>query len=93
MSDYSVIGKRVPPIDGKAKVTGEAKYTTDLQLPGMLFGKILRSPYPHAKILHIHTEKVKALRGGKAVITGENVPKVKFGVFSHLPPLRALVAL
>jgi len=85
MSDYSVIGKRVPPIDGKAKVTGEAKYTTDLQLPGMLFGKILRSPYPHAKILHIDTEKVKALRGVKAVITGENVPKVKFGVFTHLP--------
>jgi 4-hydroxybenzoyl-CoA reductase alpha subunit len=85
MTDYSVIGRRIPPIDGKAKVTGEAKFTVDIQLPGMLSGKILRSPYPHAKILRIDTEKAKALRGVKAVITGENVPKVKFGVFTHLP--------
>lgn len=85
MPDYSVIGKRVPPIDGKAKVTGEAKFTVDLQFPGMLYGKILRSPFPHAKILRIDTEKARKLRGVKAVMTGENVPKVKFGVFTHLP--------
>lgn len=85
MPDYSVIGKRVPPIDGKVKATGAAKFTVDIQLPGMLYGKILRSPYPHARVLHIDTEKAKRLRGVKEVITGKDVPKVKFGVFPHRP--------
>jgi 4-hydroxybenzoyl-CoA reductase subunit alpha len=83
--DYSIIGKRVPPIDGKAKATGEAKFTIDIQLPGMLYGKILRSIYPHARIINIDTEKAKRLRGVRAVITGRDVPKVKFGVFPHRP--------
>lgn len=85
MPDYSVIGKRVPPIDGKPKATGEAKFTVDIQLSGMLYGRILRSPYPHAKILNINAEKAKRLRGVRAVISGRDVPKVKFGVFTHLP--------
>ena len=88
MNDYSVIGKRVPPIDGKEKATGEAKFTVDLLFPGMLYGKILRSPYPHARVLHIDTEKAKRIRGVKAVITGTDMPKVKFGVFTHLPSTR-----
>lgn len=61
MSDFSVIGKRVPSIDGKAKATGEAKFTVDVQLPRMLYGKILRSPYPHAKTLKIDTEKARLI--------------------------------
>jgi 4-hydroxybenzoyl-CoA reductase alpha subunit len=85
VSEYSVIGKRVPSIDGKAKATGDAKFTIDLQLPGMLYGKILRSPHPHAKILHIDTEKAKRIRGVRAIITGADVPKVKFGVFTNHP--------
>jgi 4-hydroxybenzoyl-CoA reductase subunit alpha len=85
MSEYSVIGKRVPSIDGKAKATGDAKFTIDLQLPGMLYGKILRSPHPHAKILHINTEKAKRIRGVRAIIMGADVPKVKFGVFTNHP--------
>jgi CO/xanthine dehydrogenase Mo-binding subunit len=83
--EYSVIGKRVPSIDGKAKTTGDAKFTIDLQLPGMLYGKILRSPHPHAKILHIDTEKAKGIRGIKAIITGADVPRVKFAVFADHP--------
>ena len=93
MPEYSVVGKRTPPLDGKAKATGEAKFTVDLQLPGMLHGKILRSPYPHARILHVDTEKARRLRGVKAVITGQDVPKVKFGVFAHLPHTLDLSAL
>lgn len=85
MSDYSVIGKRVPSIDGKIKATGEAKFTIDIQLPGMLYGKILRSPYPHAKIVKIDTEKAKRIKGVKAIITGVDIPKVKFGVFANHP--------
>lgn len=93
MTDYSVVGKRVPPIDGKLKVTGEARFTVDLQLPGMLWGKILRSPYPHAKILRINTERAERLRGVKAILTGADVPEKKFGVFTSLPETQDQTAL
>lgn len=85
MSDYSVVGKRVPPVDGKAKATGEAKFTVDLQLPGMLYGRILRSPHPHARVLRIDTDKAMKISGVRTVITGMDMPKRKFGVFTHLP--------
>jgi len=55
MAEYAVIGKPAPNVFGRAKVTGRAKYTDDLKLPGMLYGGLLRSPYPHAKILNIDT--------------------------------------
>ena len=78
MAEYSVVGKPLPRIDGKIKATGEAKFTDDAMLPGMLYGKILRSPYPHARILNIDTGKAKVLPGVKAVITGEDVGLVRF---------------
>ncbi len=55
MSQYATVGQRIPRVDGPAKVTGEAIYSADIYLKGMLHGKILRSPYPHAKILNIDT--------------------------------------
>lgn len=79
MEGYSVIGKRVPRIDALAKATGEAKYTDDLTLPRMLIGKLLRSPLPHAKILHIDTSRAKRLLGVKAVVTGQDTPRRKYG--------------
>ena len=79
MGSYSIVGKGVPRVDGTLKATGEAKYTFDLVLPGMLYGKILRSPFPHAKILNIDTRKVEALPGVKAVITGKEIGAVRFG--------------
>ena len=79
MEGYSVIGKRVPRIDALAKATGEAKYTDDLTLPRMLIGKLLRSPLPHAKILHIDTSRAKRLVGVKAVVTGQDTPGRKYG--------------
>ncbi len=78
---YSVIGRRQPLIDGLTKASGEAKFTADLVLPGMLMGKMLRSPYPHAKILHVDTSKALALRGVKAVVTGVDIPGKKYGFF------------
>ena len=72
MSEYSIIGTNVPKIDAADKVTGRAKYTADLSLPGMLWGKILRSPHAHAKILSINTEKARKLKGVKAIITGKD---------------------
>lgn len=78
MQQYSVVGKSIPRVDGSLKATGEAKFTVDIALPGMLYGKILRSPYPHAKILSIDTSKAEALPGVKAVITGKDSGEVRF---------------
>ena len=74
-----IIGKRIPRIDGAVKVTGEAKYTVDIQLPGMLTAKILRSPLPHARILHIDTSKAEKIPGVKAVITGRDAWDIRHG--------------
>ena len=68
-SEFRVIGKRQPKVDGFEKVSGRAKYASDFSLPGMLCVKILRSPYPHAKIVSIDTSKALALPGVKAVLT------------------------
>src|SRR5713226_3674200 len=60
--------------DAPAKVTGLGKYTDDLAVPGMLFGKILHSPHPHARIRSIDTSKAEALPGVKAVASGRDAP-------------------
>jgi CO/xanthine dehydrogenase Mo-binding subunit len=83
MSDYTLIGKRMPRVDSRAKVMGKAKFTADLKLPGMLVGKIKRSPYPHARIVHIDISKAEALAGVKAVVTGKDTEGVKWGVFAY----------
>ena len=81
MKEYEVIGERVSIIDGREKVTGEAKYASDLKFPHMLYGKILRSPHAHAKILNIDVHRAKRLPGVKAVITANEAPKTKWGAF------------
>jgi 4-hydroxybenzoyl-CoA reductase alpha subunit len=76
MNEYSTVGKGLPRVDGMEKVTGAAKYAADIAMPAMLCGKVLCSPYPHARILHIDTSQAEKLSGVKAVITGQDVPKV-----------------
>ena len=83
MSDYTLIGKRMPRVDSRTKVMGKAKFTADLKLPGMLVGKILRSPLAHARILSIDTTKAESLPGVKAVVTGKDTEGVKWGVFAY----------
>jgi 4-hydroxybenzoyl-CoA reductase alpha subunit len=83
MPEHSVVGKSLPRIDSAAKATGEARYTADLTLPRMLHAKILRSPHAHARILHIDTSKAERLSGVKAVITGQEIAGVKWGVFRY----------
>ncbi|MBI1929593.1 molybdopterin-dependent oxidoreductase, partial [Candidatus Poribacteria bacterium] len=73
MSEYSVIGKRVPRVDALEKVTGAAKYGADINLPGMLYGKIVRSKYPHTKILRIDTSEAEKLPGVRAIVTQADV--------------------
>src|SRR3990172_3485270 len=79
MADFSVIGKRLPMVDGPDKVTGAALYADDLVLPGMLVGKILHSPHAHARIRAIDTSRAEALPGVKAVATGGEFPN-KYGI-------------
>ena len=71
---YRVIGTNPIRHDGYEKVTGKAKYGADIDLPGMLYGKILRSPHAHAKILSINTEKAEAIPGVKAIATSNDFP-------------------
>jgi xanthine dehydrogenase molybdenum-binding subunit len=71
-SALKTVGRSTTRIDGVERVTGRAKYTGDVQLPGMLFARVLRSPHPHARIRSIDVSKARALPGVKAVITHEN---------------------
>src|SRR5256885_12275881 len=66
-----VVGRDTPRLDGAAKVTGQARYTHDISLPGMLHARILRSPHPHARILSIDASPATKLAGVKAVVTFE----------------------
>jgi len=79
MEELSFVGKSVPRKDGAEKATGKALFTVDMVLPGMLWGKILRSPYPHAKILRIDTSRAERLPGVKAVIAGKDTLGIKHG--------------
>jgi 4-hydroxybenzoyl-CoA reductase subunit alpha len=77
--DLSVVGKRLPKIDAPDKATGRAIYTDDISLPNMIYGKLLLSAVPHAYIKSIDTSRAKALPGVKAVMTGADVPDVRWG--------------
>ncbi|MFC1871856.1 xanthine dehydrogenase family protein molybdopterin-binding subunit, partial [Chloroflexota bacterium] len=77
--NYSIIGKPIPRVDARAKVTGQAKYAADIEEANMLWGFVKRSPYAHARILSIDTSKAEKLPGVKAVITGKDFNGFKWG--------------
>ena len=79
VADYSIIGKPTAMIDAAEKTTGAGKYTDDLSLPGMLVGKILHSPYPHARIMHIDTSRAERFDGVVTVAIGKDAPN-PFGI-------------
>src|SRR6516164_8947467 len=72
--DFAIIGKPVAMVDAAEKTTGSGKYADDLSLPGMLVGKILHSPYPHARIRRIDTSRADKLDGVAAVAIGQDAP-------------------
>ena len=74
-----VLGESVPRVDGAEKVTGAAQYTADLGMSGLLWGRSLRSPLPHARIVHIDTTAASALPGVHCVLTGQDVGDVLHG--------------
>lgn len=73
---YHAIGKQFPPKDGVSKVTAQEKYASDITLPNMLHARVLRSPYPHAKVKSIDTSEAE--KNGIVCITFDEIPKVKY---------------
>ncbi|MBI2360357.1 MAG: xanthine dehydrogenase family protein molybdopterin-binding subunit [Deltaproteobacteria bacterium] len=74
MAAVTLLGVSVPRAEGPDKVTGRAIYAADVNLPGQLWGKILRSPYPHARIRRIDGSRAWQVPGVKAVVTGQEIP-------------------
>src|SRR4029434_7590406 len=78
-TSFSAIGQPVTQEEGPDKVSGKALYAADLLLPGMLWGKVLRSPYPHAHIRRIDTAQARRVPGVHAVLTGQDLPDQRVG--------------
>jgi CO/xanthine dehydrogenase Mo-binding subunit len=76
-SGLKVVGTRPIRPDGVEKVTGRANFGADRALPGMLYGKIKRSPHAHARIIRINAEKALALPGVRAVATSVDFPEIR----------------
>nr|WP_315987969.1 molybdopterin cofactor-binding domain-containing protein [Desulforamulus aquiferis] len=75
------VGQRVPRVDGLTKAVGQAVYAGDMEMPGMLYGKALRSAYAHAKILSIDTSSAEKIPGVHVVLTAKDIPGInKFGL-------------
>lgn len=86
---FRIVGKENRKVDGLAKATGEAIYTDDIMLPGMLHAKMLRSPHAHARILSVDTSKAEALPGVVGVLVGAELP-IRYGVIPWTPDENAM---
>lgn len=78
MADSQVLGRNYPRVDAADKVSGRSQYASDIYLPGMLLCKVLMSPKPHARLVHIDTTRARQLPGVHDIITGRDVPDVRF---------------
>src|ERR671919_242708 len=87
----NVIGKAKPRIDGEEKVTGKALYTVDIELPRMAHAKILRSPYPHARLARVDCRKAEKLPGVYAVVSRED--QRRLGMFGAAYKDQTIVAV
>jgi xanthine dehydrogenase molybdenum-binding subunit len=79
MPEEKVLGRNYPRVDAADKVSGRSQYAGDVYLPGMLICKVLKSSRPHARILRIDTAEAEKVPGVRAVITGKDIPDVRFG--------------
>lgn len=86
---YTVIGKPLRHLEGRAKVTGKAIFTADVALPGMIWGKALRSPLPHAQIVSVDTREAEQMSGVLAVLTAQDLPDVLTGRVVYDTPVLA----
>ncbi|MGH7343065.1 MAG: xanthine dehydrogenase family protein molybdopterin-binding subunit, partial [Candidatus Rokuibacteriota bacterium] len=76
---HRIVGKPIGRVDGVEKVRGEARYSGDVSVPGLIWGKALRSPLPHARIVRIDTSRAKAFPGVLAVLTAQDLPNILVG--------------
>ncbi len=76
---FKVVGTPVPRADGAEKVSGRTRYAADVDCPGALWAKILRSPYPHAKLLRVDVSEARRVPGVKAIVTGEDAKNCYIG--------------
>ena len=83
----TLLGAPVSQIHGPEKVTGRTRFAADVDLPGMLWGKILRSPHPHARIRRIDASAAWSVPGVKAVVTGQDAPGLLMGKVLRDMPL------
>jgi CO/xanthine dehydrogenase Mo-binding subunit len=88
--DVRGIGLSIPRFDAPEKVTGRTLYVGDVQLPGMLQARLLRSPYAHARIKRIDASRARALPGVRAVLTAADVPELKPGARTRAHALLAI---
>src|SRR5258708_14474325 len=84
------IGVSVPRFDSPEKVTGRTQYVGDVQLPGLLQARLLRSPYAHARILRIDATRARALPGVRAVLTAADIPELKPGAKTRAHAMLAI---
>ena len=75
--ELAIVGQPTPRIDGAARASGEARYTYDVQLPGMLWARLVRSPHAHARVVSIDTSAAEALHGVVEIMTPDNMPAVR----------------
>jgi CO/xanthine dehydrogenase Mo-binding subunit len=89
MMKLKIVGSPVGRIEGPEKVGGKTLYTADVRLPGMLWGRCLRSPHAHARILRVNTDQAKRVKGVVTVLTGADVPPFRVGLSLQDTPLLA----
>jgi xanthine dehydrogenase YagR molybdenum-binding subunit len=77
-TEFTVVGRRHARVEGTEKVSGRARYTYDVRLPGQLYARVLRSPLPHARITHIDTARAEALPGVRAVLSSANQSQIEW---------------
>ncbi len=84
--ELRIVGKPIARVDGVERVTGAAKYTTDIQLPRMVHGKFLRSPYPHARVVNVDTSEAERMPGVRAILHSKNIVSNRFTANRDLFP-------
>ena len=89
MATYARIGKPLPRMEGAEKATGATKYTADLAPEGTLWGRVLRSPWPHARLVNIDASQARRVPGVHAVLTGSDVTGIRYGRRMHDVPVLA----
>lgn len=89
MEEFIAVGKSIPQVEGREKVTGQGKYAMDLEMPRMLWAKVKRSTRPHARIVRVDTSRAEALPGVRAVVVDKDCPQTLFGFGCYDEPLVA----